>query len=64
MVFPCVHGCSNDCAETGLPAPTGIDFTIDLDSQEGEPLKNNGRFILKEFVVMAKSSEGQYVAAS
>ena len=64
MVFPCVHGCSKDSVETGLPVPTGIDFTIDHDAQEGEPLKNNGGFILKEFVVVAKNSEGQYVAAS
>ena len=64
IVFPCVHGCSKDSAETGLPVPTGIDFTIDLDAQEGAPLQNNGGFILKEFVVVAKNLEGQYVAAS
>ncbi len=64
VVFPCLNGCSKDGAETGLPVPTGIDFTVDLDSQEGEPLRNNGEFILKEFVVVAKNLEGQYVAAS
>lgn len=64
LVFPCLNGCSKDGAETGLPVPTGIDFTIDLDSQEGAPLQNNGGFILKEFVVVAKNLEGQYVAAS
>ncbi|WP_338040876.1 hypothetical protein [Maribacter polysaccharolyticus] len=64
IVFPCVHGCSEDSAETGLAVSTGIDFTIYLDSQEGVPLQNNGGFILKEFVVVAKNLEGQYVAAS
>lgn len=64
LVYPCLNGCSKDSVETGLPVPTGIDFTIDLDSQEGEPLQNNGGFILKEFVVVAKNLEGQYVAAS
>ena len=69
IVFPCVHGCSKDgngdvAPEDKRPIPTGIDFTIDLDAQEGEALQNNGGFILKEFVVVAKNLEGQYVAAS
>ena len=69
IVFPCVHGCSKDgygdvAPEDMRPIPTGIDFTIDLDAQEGAPLQNNGGFILKEFVVVAKNLEGQYVAAS
>ena len=37
---------------------------MDLDSQEGAQLQNNGGFILKEFVVVAKNLEEQYVAAS
>ena len=64
LVFPCLNGCSKDGAVGGFPVPTGIDFTVDLDSQEGTPLQNNGGFILKEFVVVAKNLEGQYVAAS
>ena len=64
LAFPCLNGCSKDGAVGGLPVPTGIDFTIDLDSQEGAPLQNNGGFILKQFVVVAKNLEGQYVAAS
>lgn len=69
IVFPCVHGCSKDgngdvAPEDMRPIPTGIDFTIDLDAQEGMPLQNNGGYILKEFVVVAKNLEGQYVAAS
>ena len=64
IVFPCVHGCSKDSAETGLPVPTGIDFTIDLDSEEGAGLQNNRDFILKNYVVVVKNLEGNFVAAS
>tara|TARA_Y100001933_G_C18875209_1_gene511663 strand:- start:333 stop:761 length:429 start_codon:yes stop_codon:yes gene_type:complete len=64
LAYPCLNGCSKDGAVGGLPVPTGIDFTVDLDSQEGAPLQNNGGFILKQFVVVAKNLEGEYVAAS
>lgn len=64
IVFPCVHGCSKDSTETGLPVPIGIDFTIDLNSNEGTGLQNNGDFILKDYVVVVKNLEGNFVAAS
>lgn len=69
VVFPCLHGCSSSgsddvAPEDMKPIPTGVDFTIDLDSSEGAGLQNNGDFILKDFVVVAKNLEGQFVAAS
>jgi len=65
ITFPCLNGCSSD-AENGeiIPVPTGVDFTIDLNSTEGAKLANNGDFILKNLVVIAKSLEGNFVAAS
>lgn len=64
LIFPCVHGCSKDSTATGIPIPTGIDFTIDLNSNEGAGLQNNGDFILKDYVVVVKNLEGNFVAAS
>jgi nitrite reductase/ring-hydroxylating ferredoxin subunit len=46
------------------PVPTGIDFTVDLNSQEGSGLQNNGDFILKNDVVVVKNLEGVFVAVS
>lgn len=69
LVFPCVHGCSTDsngdvAPEDMKPVPTGVDFTIDLTTAEGVGLQNNGDFILKDFVVIVKNLEGNFVAAS
>lgn len=65
LTFPCLNGCSKD-AENGeiRPVPTGIDFTIDLNSPEGAKLKDNGNFILKDLVVVVKNLEGNFIAAS
>jgi len=69
IVFPCVQGCSKDgngdvSPEDMRPIPTGIDFTIDLSSNEGNGLQNNGDYILKDYVVVVKNLEGNFVAAS
>lgn len=69
LAFPCLHGCSNDSeedegAEGNTPVPTGIDFTLDLSDPENVKLANNGGFVLKNLVVVAKNLEGEFVAAS
>ncbi|WP_394750454.1 QcrA and Rieske domain-containing protein [Spongiimicrobium salis] len=69
LVFPCAQGCSTDggddvAPEDMKPIPTGVDFTIDLNSADGAGLQNNGDFILRNFVVIVKNLEGNYVAAS
>ena len=65
LTFPCIHGCSSDSDDVDeTPVPTGVDFTIDLNSTEGQGLANNGDFILKELVVVVKNLEGNFVAAS
>ena len=65
LTFPCVQGCSkSDDAGDPQPVPSGVDFTIDLSSEEGLGLQNNGDFILKDYVVVAKNLQGEYIAAS
>lgn len=69
IVFPCVQGCSKgsngDVAPEDMrPTPTGIDFTIDLSTNAGDGLRNNGDYILKDYVVVVKNLEGDFVAAS
>ncbi|MEN8800324.1 MAG: Rieske (2Fe-2S) protein [Flavobacteriaceae bacterium] len=65
LTFPCIHGCSSEGEEDEpIEIPTGIDFTIDLNSAEGSELQNNGDFILKNEVVVVKNLEGNFIAAS
>jgi len=65
LSFPCLQGCSKDGSAGGpQPIPTGVDFTIDLSSAEGQGLQNNGDFILKNEVVVAKNLQGEFIAAS
>ncbi|MFS4456163.1 ubiquinol-cytochrome c reductase iron-sulfur subunit [Maribacter sp. 2304DJ31-5] len=66
VTFPCLGSCSKDDAIEGdiVEQPTGIDFTVDLDSAEGAKLANNGSFILKNLVVVVKNLEGEFVAAT
>ena len=65
LTFPCIQGCSkDDDGGEKTPIPTGVDFTIDLNSSEGQGLQNNGDFILKNFVVVVKNLQGNFIAAS
>ncbi|NAY90301.1 Rieske 2Fe-2S domain-containing protein [Muricauda sp. JGD-17] len=65
LTFPCLQGCSKDEIDGDIvEEPTGVDFTIDLNSEEAQPLNANGGFILKNLVVVAKNLEGDFVAAS
>ncbi|MHA7830147.1 MAG: QcrA and Rieske domain-containing protein [Flagellimonas sp.] len=65
LTFPCLQGCSKDQIDGNLvEEPTGVDFTIDLTSSEASSLSENGGFILKNLVVIARNLQGEYVAAS
>ena len=67
LTFPCLQGCSKDGENengTIVVEPTGVDFTIDLNSAEAAKLASNGGFILKNLVVVVKNLEGEFVAAS
>ncbi len=65
LTFPCLQGCSGDSGpEGGEEVPTGVDFTIDLSGPDGVALQNNGDFIIRNEVVVARNLEGNFVAAS
>ncbi|MCA0957932.1 ubiquinol-cytochrome c reductase iron-sulfur subunit [Allomuricauda sp. XS_ASV26] len=65
LTFPCLHGCSSDEVDGNLvEEPIGVDFIIDLNSAEAANLSENGGFILKNLVVVARNLQGEYVAAS
>jgi len=65
LTFPCLQGCSSDSEPGGgEEIPTGVDFTIDLSGPDGDALSNNGDFIIRNEVVVARNLEGVFVAAS
>lgn len=65
LVFPCVQGCSSETEpEPGQEIPTGVDFTVDLSGPDGISLENNGDFIIRNEVVVARNLQGVFVAAS
>ncbi len=65
LTFPCLQGCSSDSEpQVGEEIPSGVDFTIDLSGPDGDALGNNGDFIIRNEVVVARNLEGVFVAAS
>ena len=43
-------------------APTNVDFTLDLTDPANSALKNNGGYIYKSGIIVAKTTSGAYVA--
>ncbi|WP_088341738.1 QcrA and Rieske domain-containing protein [Robiginitalea sediminis] len=64
VIFPCTQGCTKGPEQDSEPIPEGVDFTIDLSGPDGMALANPGDFILRNFVVVARNLEGNFVAAS
>jgi len=65
LTFPCLQGCSKDDVNGDIvEEPSGVDFIVDLTTSEAANLSENGGFILKNLVVIARNLQGEYVAAS
>jgi nitrite reductase/ring-hydroxylating ferredoxin subunit len=67
----CLGGCTNDNGDIfpddiGLnPDPiTGAFLTIDLTNEASSALKNNGGYLIKNKIVVARDLSGNYVAAT
>lgn len=54
-----LQSCTNDRVS---PVPTNL--TLDLSASENAALKNNGGYVIKDGVVIAKSNTGAYIAAT
>ena len=63
--FALTVGCLGGCNKSEEPpAPVDVNLTIDLtDSQNAELLKDGG-YIIRDKVVIAKNTTGEYVAAT
>lgn len=53
------------CQKSSIaPAPTNVDFTLDLTATANATLKNSGGYVVMNGLVVARTSSGTYVAAS
>lgn len=69
MLFlaPSVSSCSKDSASdpvTGGNPTTGVDFTIDLSTPSYAALNNNGGSVIKDGIIIARTSSGAFAAVS
>ncbi len=61
LTASCMGGCTSD------PTPTpssGVDFEVDLSDSANAALLNNGGYVVKNRIVVAKDNTGAYVAAT
>lgn len=59
--FALTASCLGSCKKAEV---TAVDFTIDLTDAAYAALKNNGGYIIKDKVVVAKTTSGTYAAAT
>lgn len=62
-----LQACSkSDTADTtpSTPTSTTVDFTLDLNDSAFSSLKNNGGYAYKNGIIIAKTTDGSYVAFS
>ncbi|MBK0381337.1 Rieske 2Fe-2S domain-containing protein [Pedobacter sp. SD-b] len=63
-VFNCI-GCSKSPTSGPLiPAPTNVDFTLDLTSSANTSLNTNGNYIYANGIIVARTTAGEYIAVS
>lgn len=63
-VFNCI-GCSkSDSGSPSTPAPTNVDFNLILTDSANSALANNGGYIYKNGIIIARTTSGTYIAVS
>jgi cytochrome b6-f complex iron-sulfur subunit len=65
LVPACIGGiatsCSGDSSSGGDPAPTGVDFVVDVSTGS---LATNGGFLVTKGIVVARTLAGDFLAVS
>ncbi len=64
-VFNCI-GCSKSSGgnPSSTPAPTNVDFTLDLSSSANSSLNTNGGYVYANGIIIARTTAGIYLAVS
>lgn len=61
LTSTCLGGCYKD---NGISPAANVDFTLDLTQSNNSNLLQNGGYLIKDRVVVAKNEAGEYVAAT
>lgn len=61
--FVLTTGCLGSCKKDTV-TPQNKDFTLDLTDNAYAPLKNNGGYVITNDVVVARTLDGNYAAAT
>ncbi|MCP9235913.1 Rieske 2Fe-2S domain-containing protein [Lewinella sp. JB7] len=64
LTVTCLGSCSKEDKAFVPTSPTGVDFTLDLDATENAPLATNGGYVVRNAIVVARTLDGNYVAAT
>ena len=67
VAISCLGGCAKESGVTpdGNTGGGGsLDFTLDLNAPENAVLKNNGGFLVKSGVIVARTTGGVYIAVA
>src|SRR5689334_17889483 len=60
-ILTCLGGCTKSDV-SGTPAPSNVDFTIDLSQSTNAALTNNGGYLYRNGIIVAKTTSGNYIA--
>ena len=61
LTATCLHSCSKSVSTN---PSGGVDFTLNLNDAANAALKTNGNYIVANDVVVARTTSGEYVAAT
>ncbi len=64
LTVPCLHSCSSDSIEPLQEGENQVDFLVDLSDPANAPLARNGGFVITNKIVVAKTIDGQFTAAT
>nr|MBC7613430.1 Rieske 2Fe-2S domain-containing protein [Pseudopedobacter sp.] len=63
-VFNCIGCAKGSTGSPSTPAPTNVDFTLDLTIAANAALINNGGYIYNNGIIVARTTTGAYIAVS
>ncbi|MDA9554946.1 Rieske 2Fe-2S domain-containing protein [Pelobium sp.] len=63
-VFNCIGCAKNNTGSPSDPAPSNVDFTLDLTASANSALSTNGGYIYANGIIVARTTTGAYIAVS
>jgi cytochrome b6-f complex iron-sulfur subunit len=59
-----VLGCLGACKKESTASPQSVNFTLDLSDPANSVLTQNGGYLVRDGVIVAKTSGGEYIAVA